>query len=147
MSTLIIDPSNELIMRNHALKDFPNECCGFFFGNGDAERIVTNVLPVQNSKDGDQRRRFQISPMDYMKAERYALENNLTLLGIYHSHPLHPAIPSEHDRVAAMPWFSYIILSVNAEHVADVTSWQLNQDQQFERETVLIGTTSEIKRI
>lgn len=134
-------------MRQHAINDFPNECCGFFFGNGDEERIVTRVLPVENSKDGDQRRRFQISPIDYMKAERFALEHHITLLGIYHSHPLHPAIPSEHDRVAAMPWFSYIILSVNAEHVLDVTSWQLNNEQQFERETVLTGTSSEIKRI
>ncbi|MBI1266499.1 MAG: hypothetical protein GC193_03605 [Cryomorphaceae bacterium] len=147
MSTLIIDPKNELIMRNHALKDFPNECCGFFFGSGNEERVVTHVTPVKNSKDGDQRRRFQISPTDYMKAERYALEHDLTLLGIYHSHPLHPAIPSEHDRLAAMPWFSYVILSVNAEYVVDVNSWQLNDAHQFERETVLTGTSQEIRRI
>ena len=71
-----------------------------------------------------------------MRAERHALSRGLDLLGIYHSHPLHPAIPSEHDRSQAMPWFSYIILSVEENAIVDLTSWQLNNSREFEKETI-----------
>src|SRR5690349_20753444 len=96
-----------------ATATYPDECCGFFFGSETGElRLVEDACAVVNSKEGDKRRRFVISPKDYMDAEKYPLENNLAFLGIYHSHPEHPAIPSEHDRKAAQPYFSYIILSV-----------------------------------
>jgi proteasome lid subunit RPN8/RPN11 len=146
MSTLILDAANELLMRKHALEAFPNECCGFFFGTKDPMRVVTHVMTVVNAKEGDQRRRFEISPSDYMKAERFALTHNLSLLGIYHSHPLHPAIPSEHDRLAAQPTFSYIILSVFHDHIADITSWMLGEDGQFFRETILTGSSTHSNR-
>jgi proteasome lid subunit RPN8/RPN11 len=95
-------PLNE--MYQDALQSFPDECCGFFFGKeGGDERIITNILVVNNSKEGDKRRRFEIAPKDYLHAERFADENGLQFLGVYHSHPNHPAIPSEHDRVAAQP--------------------------------------------
>jgi proteasome lid subunit RPN8/RPN11 len=71
-----------------------------------------------------------------MRAEKYALENNTTLLGVYHSHPDHPARPSEHDLNQAVPYFSYIIVSVREGKVADLTSWQLNEASQFEEESI-----------
>ncbi len=124
-------------MVQDAIKHFPNECCGFFFGHEDNGRFVEQALPVSNSKEGDQKRRFSISPLDYMAAEKHALAQGVKLLGIYHSHPLHPAWPSIHDRVQAMPWFSYIILSVNAKEVTRINSFQLNNDRLFEPETII----------
>ena len=120
-----------------ALQSFPDECCGFLLGKekGD-ERIITNILVVNNSKAGDKRRRFEIAPKDYLDAERFADENELRLLGVYHSHPNHPAFPSEHDRVAAQPYFSYIIISVKENQIADIRSWQLNDKFQFEEEKI-----------
>jgi proteasome lid subunit RPN8/RPN11 len=73
-----------------------------------------------------------------MKAERYALENELELLGIYHSHPDHPAIPSEHDFRQAVPFFSYIIMSVRHGSNKRLTSWRLNDDNKFEQERIII---------
>src|SRR5690606_14844018 len=83
-----------------ALRTYPDECCGFLLGadNGD-ERTIEEIIVIQNAKQGDKRRRFEIIPADYLKAEQYAEANNLTLLGVYHSHPDHPSVPSEHDRV------------------------------------------------
>jgi proteasome lid subunit RPN8/RPN11 len=134
---LKIDRSAEEVMREDALKSFPNECCGFFFGFENGTRNVQHAVPISNKKTGDQRRRFQIDPKDYIWAERHAEENNLQLLGIYHSHPLHPAQPSEHDRVQAVPWFSYIILSVQPDKIEDLNSFQLNESRQFEQETII----------
>ena len=124
-------------MLQDGLQTFPDECCGFFFGKETGEaRIILKSLVVNNSKEGDKRRRFEISPKDYLNAERFADENELQLLGVYHSHPNHPAIPSEHDRVAAQPYFSYIIISVKENEIADIRSWQLNEDFQFEEEKI-----------
>jgi proteasome lid subunit RPN8/RPN11 len=136
-SMLLIEQKPLDEMYQDALQSFPDECCGFFFGKElEEERIITNVLIVHNSKEGDKRRRFEISPKDYLNAERFADENDLQLIGVYHSHPNHPAIPSEHDRIAAQPYFSYIIISVKENEIAETRSWQLNDDFHFEEETI-----------
>ena len=125
------------VMHRDALASFPNECCGFFYGKDDEVRHVELALPVENSKEGNQRRRFEISPLDYMMAEQKALELGLTLQGIYHSHPLHPAIPSEHDLKQAVPFFSYIIVSVQPGQVEDTRSWILDEKgEKFEEEII-----------
>lgn len=125
-------------MESHAELTFPNECCGFFYGEEiDGKRIISHSLRIDNSKSGDQRRRFEISGKDYMHAEKYALKNGLTLLGVYHSHPLHPAIPSEHDLKVAMPWFSYIIISVNDTGANHTRSWQLSDKREFKEENII----------
>ncbi len=134
---LIIQSASREAMETDARKCFPDECCGFFFGHHEREnRVVTHAYAVQNAKEGDKRRRFAISALDYMKAEQYALEQGLALLGVYHSHPLHPAIPSEHDLAVAQPVFSYIILNVTETGVGHIRSWQLNSHRQFEEEPI-----------
>ena len=134
----MVSISKELLqeMIVHSEETFPNESCGFFFGNNSegGNKTVTDILQVVNAKEGDQRRRFYISPKDYMKAERYAEDRGIELLGVYHSHPNHPAIPSEHDRVAAQPIFSYFILSVQNGKFDHIRSWVLNDQSQFEEE-------------
>ena len=129
--------ANEIMIED-AVGSFPDECCGFFFGSEDARgnRLVTHVLVVNNAKQGDKRRRFEISPKDYLKAEQFAGENDLQLLGVYHSHPNHPAIPSETDRLSAQPYFSYIIVSVYDKQVRDIRSWRLNSNSQFDEEHI-----------
>src|SRR5215470_13568740 len=111
---IIIEPRVRQLMVEDALNTFPDECCGFLFGREehDGTRQIVDILVVDNSKEGDKTRRFEISPQDYMAAETHALDHDWILLGIYHSHPKHPAIPSEHDRLSAQPYFSYVIISV-----------------------------------
>ena len=135
---LYIDPSALRAMTDHAEAAFPNECCGFFCGTEEGGvRAVTVSTEVTNSKEGDQRRRFAISDKDYLQAERFAAREGLTLLGVYHSHPLHPAIPSEHDLAVALPFFSYVIVSVQPEGTDHVRSWQLDASRTFDEETIL----------
>lgn len=119
-----------------AVDSYPNECCGFLYGNEDSNgrRFITLARVVTNVKDGDKRRRFEISAFDYLEAEHYAEEQQIELLGVYHSHPDHPAIPSEHDRAAAQPFFSYLIISVNNREPGAIRSWRLNDDWQFVEE-------------
>jgi len=136
---IIIEPSIRQLLIEDAVSTFPDECCGFLFGKEETggARVIIDILAVDNSKEGDKTRRFEISPADYLAAEQHALDHAWTLLGIYHSHPNHPAIPSEHDRKAAQPYFSYVIISVMNNEVITIRSWLLNDEQQFEEETVL----------
>lgn len=131
------EPEAEKVMFDDARGAFPDECCGFMYGKQEGDtRIIIQALPIDNAATENRKRRFVISPKDYMKGEQYALENDVELLGIYHSHPNHPAVPSEHDRVAAQPFFSYVIISVNEDGVKNVRSWLLNDDSQFDEEPV-----------
>ena len=129
--------SNELsdFIKQHAVQTYPFECCGFMYGRIDGDRrSVLHVEQATNSKEGDQRRRFEITPAEYLHAEKQADRLGYELIGIYHSHPDSPAIPSEHDRSQAMPFFSYIIASVSRDEVKDITSWLLTDNREFEQE-------------
>lgn len=124
-------------MLDHLETEYPFEGCGFLFGDDSNIRNITIAMPVVNEKTENKRRRFEINPLDYIKAEKYALENAISLLGIYHSHPDHPAKPSEHDRKQAVQFFSYIIVSVEKGKGERITSWRLNEFETFENEEVI----------
>lgn len=125
------------VIKKDAEATFPHECCGFLFGHEQKNaREITIATVVDNTRQENRERRFEISAIDYMKAEHYALENHLKLLGVYHSHPQHPAIPSEYDSTHALPYFSYVIVSVIDGKSEAVTSWRLNEQKQFDEEQI-----------
>ena len=72
-----------------------------------------------------------------MLAMKRARAEGLDLVGVYHTHPNHPAVPSEYDRSVAQPEWSYVILSVRPGEVAEVRSWVLSEDgTRFEAEEI-----------
>jgi len=119
-------------------KSFPNECCGVIFGEFDGKKTVS-VSPIANNfEDGEKYHRFLITPEDIMKAELTAREMKLDILGFYHSHPDSPAKPSEYDREHALPFYSYVIVSVMGGQAADFTSWELSEDRKiFNQEEII----------
>ncbi|UOG75262.1 M67 family metallopeptidase [Hymenobacter tibetensis] len=117
----------------------PEECCGFVFGHDkEAGRVVTETMAVANAEQNDKRLRFRIAPKDYLFAEQFAEQKQMQLLGVYHSHPEHSAVPSKHDSQAAFPYFSYLIVSVLGGRVDDVQSWRLSDEGHFENEPIHI---------
>ncbi len=136
---ITLDEAAVEVINRHGAEAFPYECCGFLYGRESEGRLITLAVPAVNSKSGDQRRRFEISPLDYLRAEEFALKNNTQLLGIYHSHPNHPAIASEHDLAVAMPFFSYVIVSVREGIPVDLKSWKLKENtREFQEEEVFV---------
>ncbi len=127
------------LIHNEGAQAFPDECCGFLYGEGGDTRQITLAVAVKNSQEGDQRRRFQIDPLDYMRAEQFAFDEGLELLGIYHTHPNHPAKPSIHDLNQAMPEFSYLILSVQEGTPDHARSWRLGEAGFFQEENLTIS--------
>ena len=90
---------------------------------------VQDVQPLANSRDGERHRRFLVTPKDYQRAEAEASARGLTLLGFYHSHPDHPALPSGYDLAHAFPFFSYVIVSVQKGEPTEVRSFVMKEDR------------------
>ena len=107
---------------------YPNECCGILIGRDVVgQRLVERLLPGQNVFEADERyHRFSIDPRLQIKAEREAEAEGRVVLGFYHSHPDHPARPSEYDREHAWPFYSYVIVAITKGKPADMTSWVLD---------------------
>ena len=136
----ISDAVNQAI-RRHGQETYPHECCGALVGTtADAESIVADVVPLPNTTEEGPRRRFLVRASDYRLAERRAAEIGGELLGFYHSHPDHPARPSQYDLDHAWPTFAYIIVSVADGKATDLTVWFLKDDRSsFEEGSIHYG--------
>src|SRR5215472_19177129 len=119
-------------IRRHGADTFPHECCGALLGrDGDnGGREILALHPLVNRRDDSPRNRFAVTAEDVIDAEKAARQQGLDVVGWYHSHPDHPARPSQFDREHAWPWYSYVIVSVMSGKPADMTSWRLNDDRQ-----------------
>jgi proteasome lid subunit RPN8/RPN11 len=156
--------SNHLVdkIRAHGVETYPHECCGALLGHdregldvGSQEnpaggwpnriREVRELFPLVNRRDDSPRNRFSVTAEDVLAAEKAARGQNMDVIGWYHSHPDHPARPSEYDRDHAWPWYSYIIVSVHKGAPQDMTSWRLNDDRlEFSPEGIQIRHSAAI---
>jgi proteasome lid subunit RPN8/RPN11 len=108
---------------------YPNECCGILIGvETDGGRTVERLQVAGNAFEADEQfHRFSIRPQELMQADKAAGETGKLVLGFYHSHPDHPARPSEFDREHAWPFYSYVIVSIAKGDAVDMTSWVLDE--------------------
>ena len=117
-------------IRSHCAETYPAECCGALLGrDANGERTIVELLPLVNRSVDLPASRFVISTEDFRRAEQSAAERGLELVGWYHSHPDHPALPSEFDRAHAWPWYSYVIVGVEQRRPGPLTSWRLGDDR------------------
>src|SRR5882724_1444119 len=136
--------SQELADRigKHGAETYPHECCGALLGSdaSDEVREVRELFPLVNRRDDSPRNRFAVTAEDVRDAEKAGRVAGLDVVGWYHSHPDHPARPSEFDREHAWPWYSYIIVSVQNGAPKDMTSWRLNDDRAaYSAEEIEVG--------
>jgi proteasome lid subunit RPN8/RPN11 len=114
----------------HGAEAYPQECCGALLGHeSETGREITALLALVNRSEDSPRNRFSVTAEDVRVAERAARDKGLEVVGWYHSHPDHPARPSEYDREYAWPWYSYIIVSVAEGTAQGMSSWQLAEDR------------------
>ena len=141
MKPIILTTSLKQQIEQEGAASFPNECCGIIYGTDEPHgRVVTRLEAVSNEFEaGERYHRFSITPADLIKAEKSAAAHNELVLGFYHSHPDHPARPSEYDRVHAWPFYSYIIVSIMNAKPANMTSWLLDeQTEQFQEQEIVV---------
>lgn len=127
-------------IENHGEQTYPNECCGILLGKveADGRKVLVKLTAAGNTREAaEQYHRFEISADELLGAERQAMKEGLDVLGFYHSHPDHPARPSEYDRQHAFPFYSYIIVSVAKGKAEDFTCWELDDKTlQFNEEEI-----------
>jgi proteasome lid subunit RPN8/RPN11 len=125
-------------MRAHGASVYPDECCGALIGQ-ESQPSVVEAFALPNTTSGERRRRFLIGPEEYRAADARAREIGGDVIGFYHSHPDHPAIPSAFDLEHAWPNLSYVILSVRAGRSEEARSWRLRADRSaFDEEDLVI---------
>jgi proteasome lid subunit RPN8/RPN11 len=148
-------------MTDHAERTYPEECCGLLVGRGPVgEKVVVEVRSLENTwtptmssataavdatQDGDRAgpalskaRRYWIDPEAMLAVLRDARRRDLDIIGIYHSHPDHPSVPSECDRQLAWPGYSYVIISVQQGQSQTCQSWSLDDAHHFQAERLTI---------
>jgi proteasome lid subunit RPN8/RPN11 len=115
-------------IRREGQQAYPAECCGVLGGRiVGAGKEVSRLVTMVNHRTDDPRR-YLITPEDLLRTTEDLKRSALEVLGYYHSHPDHPAAPSEFDSQHAWPWYSYIIVRVEGGRAAEVTSWVLEED-------------------
>ena len=167
MTALHIEADHLQAIAQAVTASYPSEGCGLLLGRrvfaagentDETHRAVADVVPVANAwepslldytdaqgeeQGHSQRDRYWIDPADLLMVQRSAREQGLEIIGIYHSHPDHAAVPSECDRVLAWPVYSYVIVSVVKGQVTDFKSWRLDDQNQFQSEPVkMIGSST-----
>lgn len=146
------------MLQAHVEQCYPEEGCGLLLGrlqagNSSESKQLAQVWPTDNvwqpepevgeadsdrldHSDFTKARRYWIAAETLFTVQRYARTANLDIIGIYHSHPDHPAVPSECDRRYAWPQYSYIIVSVQQGKAVDLRSWCLDDTHQFQPEVI-----------
>jgi proteasome lid subunit RPN8/RPN11 len=112
---------------------YPYEGCGLLLGIQDgAHNVVVALFPVENrwEVEDEKRERFLITPEAMFQAEMAAMRQDLDIVGIFHSHPNHPAVASPRDLAwATWPGYSYLITEVRGGQAKASRSWQLAEDR------------------
>jgi len=131
---LILDGQTAQRMKEHGEEGYPSEVCGLLIGNFEEGAKVRRAREAPRAGNLNRERsadRYDLDPSDYRRIEEEARGNQLEVVGVYHSHPDHPSLPSETDRQRAEEiWqtaesWSYLILEVAGGRVASTRSWVL----------------------
>ena len=139
--SLQIEPATLDEIRRHGAEAYPEECCGVMIGTvveAGISRVLRLVAAENTREDAARHNRYLIEPRTILRCQREARGSGHDIVGYYHSHPDHPARPSDFDREHAWPGTSYVIVAVEDGHAVDVRSWRLTDDRSaFEEEPVL----------
>lgn len=125
----------------HGENAYPYEGAGLMLGDEEeGTRTIKDLLFLDNKREkSSQHNRYLITAEDMLRGEKEAARQDLSILGIFHSHPDHPNLPSEYDREFAIPWYSYLITSVNNAKAAGSRCWRLEDNREsFSEESIEI---------
>jgi proteasome lid subunit RPN8/RPN11 len=127
----ILLPEEALVaIRAHAAAVYPDECCGALLGRTTAQpREILRAVPVGNAWVGARGEHYLIPAEVVRTLEAEAGREGLEVVGFYHSHPDGGAVPSAFDLEVAWPWYSYLIIAVEAGEIVELRGWQLRDER------------------
>ena len=126
-------------LRRHGEQTYPHACCGILLGrfDDDGTRVVTSTARCGNTRTDSAHNRYNIDPRELVRIQREGRERGEDIVGFYHSHPDHPARPSQFDQEHAWPWYTYLVMSVTASGAPAVGAFELEPDTATFREVLL----------
>ena len=129
--TLHISDVHLRAIEAHAESHYPEEGAGLILGDEVGERReARELLPLPNRREAVERgHRYEIDPLDTLAAEDQADALGLKVIAVFHSHPDHPAAPSQTDVHFAVPWYSYLITSVRSGRAHETRAWRLDESE------------------
>ncbi len=130
----------------HAKETYPHECCGFLLGDFTDGGLANEVRRTTNQNQ-ERTDRFEISGLEYMQVENAAEAADLSIIGIYHSHPDWPPIPSQTDMESAWEEVYYLITSIHKGIPLNTNVWRLADEglRRFEGVALEIVDQTEFK--
>jgi len=118
-------------------KNYPYECCGLLIGTNLSEKKVIEVRPVENKNKERTHDRYEIDGKDFVKIDKESNKKGFSIIGIFHSHPDHPPLPSAYDTEHAWAGYSYMIAAIENGEKIDIRSWVFNEERkQFDEEEI-----------
>ena len=134
-SRLRLDDARFAEINARARAEYPHEACGLLIGREAGGRtLVERVASCRNLAGDRLADRYLLDPNDFRAADETARREGFDIVGIWHTHPDHPARPSETDLEAAWPGYSYLIVSVTSAGVAERRAWRLEDERFIEQE-------------
>lgn len=121
-------------MTGFAEAAYPYEGCGVLIGSAaEAGTEVVEIVEGRNLVQDRRHDRYELDPRDIIRAEQQARAAGLEVIGFYHTHPDHPARPSQYDTERAWPKYHYVVISIMAGRLAEATAWQLVEGEEPNR--------------
>ncbi len=125
-----IAPNAEQRIREMGVAAYPNEGCGVLLGRRDGTRMVivdaTSARNMWTERSAD---RYDLDPADFLRADRDGRSRGLDVAGIWHSHPDHPALPSQFDTDRAWLDYVYIIVGTTKDGAEDLNAFALESER------------------
>lgn len=130
---ITLTPAQLKTIEDHARAAYPKECCGLLTGERGGRRkedplTVRQVVESDNMADGDRLHdRFEVDPKVIFNLMREIEHAPESIVGHYHSHPDHPAEPSQTDRAQAYdPSLFWLITSVDADGACETRAFHID---------------------
>lgn len=113
----------------HAEAAYPNEAVGALIGTASGCQMVVPAANIATQPD-----RFEVAPPEALKILNEAEKLDQEVIGWYHSHPDHPAVPSPHDQPLLDQGLLMLIATVQNGIVTEMRCWQQGEHGLLEVE-------------
>lgn len=125
---LVLAPGLKSRLDSLAAGAYPSEACALLLGRMVEGSRTAEALSETRNIATDRRKHYIMAPEDILLAEQQACELGLDVVGVWHSHPDHPAVPSKTDTHSAWPCYSYVITRVSDGQPAELRSWRFENN-------------------
>jgi proteasome lid subunit RPN8/RPN11 len=129
LASVRLAASADAAIRRLAEAAYPHEGCGVLIGGyADAGVVVEQVTSGRNLWTDRLADRYDLDPADIQVADRLARSRGRDVVGFWHSHPDHPARPSQFDSDRAWVDYAYLIVGTVAGGSGELNAFSLEAE-------------------